>query len=132
MAVPAPVPSRLPANDPQSAGTTRAHLRLVAHEAGLTTAERQAVEIGRDDAFRFGWDAGLVGGRAGRRLMAALAGFVGIRGVMPLADDRLEKLRLFAAMMRRDDRRVHDLGEELRAGGLSAAALHEAITLALG
>lgn len=130
MAVPVPVQSRLPANDPQSAA--RPHLRLVPHAAGLVAAERQAVEIGRDDAFRFGWDAGFADGGAGRRLIMALARCIGLKGVKPLADERLEKLRLFAAMMRRDDRRVHDLGEELRAGGLSAAALHEAITLALG
>jgi hypothetical protein len=115
-------------SDAPSAPAKRSHLRLVPRVAGLTAAERQAVEIGRDDAFRYGWDAGVRPSRW-TRLVARLTG---IRSVMPLADARLEALRLFAAMMRRDDRRVHDLADALLEDGLAEAALHQAVALALG
>jgi hypothetical protein len=120
------------ANDEQQGLPARAHLRLVPSIGGLTPGERHAVEIGRDDAFRFGWDAGLAGAGLPRRLIGALARFTGIKGVVPLADQRLEKLRLFTSMMRRRDRRVDAMGDDLLADGLTPAALHEAIALALG
>ncbi|MDO6414916.1 hypothetical protein Q4F19_11035 [Sphingomonas sp. BIUV-7] len=120
------------ANDVQPAlSSARPHLRLVEAAPGLTAGERQAVEIGRDDAFRHGWDAGLADRTPGRRLVAAIARWLGIQGVMPLADPRLERLRLFAAMMRRDDRRVHAMADLLRQDGINPAALHQAIALAL-
>jgi hypothetical protein len=87
----------------------RPHLRLVPVELGLSAAERQAAEIGRDDAFRHGLPA-----------------------VTPLADERLERIRLFASMMRRDDRRVHAQAEVLLAEGLSRTALRQVIDVALG
>jgi hypothetical protein len=104
------------------------HLRLVPSSGRLTPTERQAVEIGRDDAFRLGWDAGLSRTNWVHRVIARLTG---IHGATPLADARLEKLRLFAAMMRRDDRRMHAVADELVAEGLSQGALHQAIALAL-
>jgi hypothetical protein len=110
----------------------RPHLRLVPAIGGLTPSERQAAEIGRDDAFRFGWDAGLAGSGLLHGMIGALARLTGIKSVIPLADGRLEKLRLFTAMMRRDDRRVHAMGDDLLADGLTPAALREAIALALG
>lgn len=111
---------------------TRPQLRLVPPLPGLTPAERLAVEIGRDDAFRLGWDAGLAASgwqRGWRRLLVRMTGW---QVATPLADARLETLRLFAGMMRRDDRRLHGLAEELLAKGLSKVALREAIGVALG
>jgi hypothetical protein len=109
----------------------RPHLRLVPTIGGLTPGERQAVEIGRDDAFRFGWDVGLPGSGLLQGMIGAVARLTGIKSVVPLADGRLEKLRLFAAMMRRGDQRVHAMGDDLLADGLTPAALREVIVLAL-
>ncbi|WP_293972323.1 hypothetical protein [Sphingomonas sp.] len=119
------------AND-DHAPVARPRLRLVPAAPGLSAMERQAVEIGRDDAFRPGWDASIAAPSWAERVATFLARTRrGMRAVVPLADPRLEKLRLFASMMRRDDRRLHDLADALLADGLSSVALHEAIGLAL-
>lgn len=119
------------AHEPWPSAPARPRLWLVPAAPGLSPSEQQAVEIGREDAYRLGWDASVAGTSLKRRLIAALSRLTGIEGVIPLADTRLEKLRLFASMMRRDDRRVHALGEHLLADGLSPKALHQAIGLAL-
>jgi hypothetical protein len=112
-------------------GTELPLLRLVPAEAGLSAAERQAAEVGRTDAFRYGWDAGLARATWRRHLVALVSRVTGLRGVTPLADGRLEKIRLFAAMMRRDDRRLHTIADELIAEGLSRTALRQVIDVAL-
>ena len=99
--------------------------------ARLAAAERGVALLARTDAARFGWDgaprrAGLSG--ALRRL------FVGLTGIEPvpaLADPRLERLRLFACMMRRGDARAGPLAEALLHDGFAEAALREAVELAL-
>jgi hypothetical protein len=113
------------------AAPARPVLQLVPPSPGLSPAERQAVEIGRDDAFRHGWN-GSAGASWKRRFLALFGRATGVTGVTPLADRRLEKLRLFASMMRRDDRRLHDTADELLADGLNPFALHQAIRIALG
>ena len=112
-------------------GPARPVLRLVPPLPGLSAAERQAVEIGRDDAFRHGWNASAAPSLR-RRFLALFGRATGLPGVTPLADARLEKLRLFASMMRRDDRRLHETADELLADGLNPFALHQAIRIALG
>jgi hypothetical protein len=115
-------------SDRPTRSPSQPHLRLVPSAGRLTPTERQAVEIGRDDAYRLGWDAGLSRATWAKRLISRLTG---IHGATALADQRLEKLRLFAAMMRRDDRRMHAVADELLVDGLSQGALHQAIALAL-
>jgi len=110
----------------------RPHLRLVPVELGLSAAERQAAEIGRDDAFRHGWDASIARTAWRRRLGGLFVRMTGLPAVTPLADERLERIRLFASMMRRDDRRVHAQAEVLLAEGLSRTALRQVIDVALG
>lgn len=107
-------------------------LRLVPRAERLNGAEQQAVRIGRGDAFRYGWDAGRARGPWQRRCATLLLRLTGLRPVTPLADPRLERLRLFACMMRRDDRGAEAMAAELLADGMSSDALHHAIALALG
>jgi hypothetical protein len=112
-------------SDRPSRSPSQPHLRLVPPAGRLTPTERQAVEIGRDDAYRLGWDAGLARTTWINRLIARLTG---IHGATALADQRLEKVRLFAAMMRRDDRRIHAAGPtRCWPMGSARTALHQAI-----
>ena len=110
---------------------SRPHLRLVARTEGLTRREQDAVAVGRRDALAFGWDASLPRSPVRRAAAALFTRLTGIEGVTPFADERLELLRLFACMMRRDDRRADDIATRLLANGVSPEALHHAITLAL-
>jgi hypothetical protein len=106
-------------------------LRFALSDHGLTAREAHAVETGRRDAFRLGWDASLPRSAFRRRLAALFTRLTGIESARPFADERLELLRLFACMMRRDDRRSGDTAERLLLLGVTPAALHQAIARAL-
>jgi hypothetical protein len=99
--------------------------------AGLSPTERHAVSVGRADAFRMGWDASLPTAAWRRALARLFTRVTGIEPLAPFADARLEALRLFACMIRRDDRRTDAQAARLVAAGFSPAALHQAVGLAL-
>ena len=127
-------PQRRFVADPRPANDTAPAIRKVAPSLdarGLDDREVHAVAVGRADAFRYGWSASPRSSGIGRRLTSWIATLAGVRRVTPFADERLEALRLFACMMRRDDRRIDDLAARLLAAGFSQAALHQATNLAL-
>lgn len=100
--------------------------------ATLGRTEIAAVMTGRADATRFGWEA-TAPARAWRRVATRLlVRLTGADQVRPFADARLEKLRLFAAMIARNDRRGDAMSAELLGLGFTPAMLHQAIRLALG
>ena len=114
--------------DPASAGPMHGD---GAHLAPLNPLELSAAMLARTDAGRYGWDASS-SSRGKGRLRDLLARVTGIKGVTPLADARLEKLRLFACMVRRGDPRMGAVGDDLRGMGYRPQALRHVMTLALG
>ncbi len=126
-ACPALVHDRLPAPQPRP----RPQLRLVTVMPRLSPAEAEAVMIGRGDMGRWGWD-GSAPQSPLRRLAARIFTWAtGIRGVAPLADERLEAFRLFACMVRCNDRRSDAAAARLTALGVHPDVLLQAIRLAL-
>lgn len=105
--------------------------RLVSTTGALTASEVQAVLIGRGDASRYGWDGSAPHSPLRRLARRVFARLTGIREVTLLADERLETLRLFACMMRRNDRRAEQVAEQLTLMGMSPGALYQAVGLAL-
>lgn len=123
-----PFPSDAPLVDAPAGGAD-----IVAFPSARTLSDREAhaVAVGRADAFRLGWDASLPRSRVRRAIGRWLVLVTGVRPATGFADERLEELRLFAGMMRRDDRRADAVAERLLRLGYSRAALRQAITLAL-
>jgi hypothetical protein len=97
----------------------------------LSAREQQAIDVGRQDAGRFGWDASLPKGALRQRLMNWIVSVTGLERARPFADQRLELLRLFACMIRRGDRRLAATSEQLLLLGVGPVALHQAIARAL-
>lgn len=98
----------------------------------LDPAERTIVLLARADSRRFGWDAAPPRSHAAAALRRLFVGLTGIATVAPLADPRLERLRLFACMMRNGDARADAMAERLMLDGYGESALREAVGLALG
>ena len=99
----------------------------LAHAAGqpLSDLERRVVRLGRADAAR--------GSPAGARLPALRRLFGSVTGIhhaQPLAEERLEKLRLYACAVHRGDACAPAIAAELRTLGFSADALGTAMALA--
>ncbi|USI75180.1 hypothetical protein [Sphingomonas morindae] len=98
----------------------------------LTELEILALRIGYDEAFRPGWEDSLSSILAASpsffiRLLSTLAWLTGTPRVLPLANERLDMLRLLASALRRGDHRVGELMDRLLALGISRTALDAAI-----
>lgn len=70
-------------------------------------------------------DRGLVGEPRFPRLRKLFEMLTGTPGIQRLADERLEKLRLFVCMKRRGDRRAEILASDLLAMGFVPVALRK-------
>ncbi|MFS0738088.1 hypothetical protein ABC347_13645 [Sphingomonas sp. 1P06PA] len=98
----------------------------------LTPLEWRVVMLARREADRFGAAAIGSGSAAGRWLGRAWARMTGQEGVRRLADDRLEALRQFVCLARRNDRRLCAAATGLAALGFAPAAIELARAAALG
>ena len=87
---------------------------------GITPLEWRVVVLATRDADRGAWQAAEPRFRRLRRVFEALTGW---QGVQRLADERLEKLRLFICMKRRGDCRAENLASSLVALGFQPATL---------
>jgi hypothetical protein len=97
----------------------------------LSARDEQALDVGRQDAGRFGWDASLPKGFLRRTIAEWIVKVTGLERARPFADERLELLRLFACMMRRGDRRLAGIADRLLILGVGPTALHQAVARAL-
>ena len=88
--------------------------------SALSPLEWQVVLLATRDADRGGWLAGEPRFPRLRRLFEWLTG---TRGIQRLADERLEKLRLFICMKRRGDKRAASVAGDLIAMGFVPVAL---------
>lgn len=109
--------------------TPRAGNTEVTDEIALSPLEAVVVEIGCKDASRTGWDASFQPSRT-QRIKCLFRSVTGARSVTPLADERLELLRLLACTIRRNDPRSEGLIQRLVDRGMKPAALVEAISRA--
>jgi hypothetical protein len=94
--------------------------RMTAADRAISPLEWRVVLLARRDADRPGWETSATRFPWLRRMIEALTG---LGGVPRLADQRLEKLRLFICMRRRGDSRAEAVGAELVAMGLAPLAL---------
>lgn len=100
--------------------------------AVLTPLEWRVVMLARREADRFGAAAIGSGNAAGRWLGRVWSRVTGREGVRRLADDRLEALRQFVCLARRNDRRLCAAATGLAALGFAPAAIELARTAAIG
>ena len=100
-------------------------------QSRLDTQEVHAVVAGRRDAHRLNWDASLPQGRMRKLARRWLRRLTGLEEARPFASERLEALRLFACMLRRDDRRAFAVADRLQTLGLTQTALREAVGITL-
>ncbi len=94
--------------------------RTQAMEPVISPLEWRVVLLAARDADRRGWEAGA---RRFPMLGKLFEIFTGSRGIQRLADERLEKLRLFICMKRRGDRRADVVAGDLLAMGFVPVAL---------
>ena len=106
-------------------------LAVASEKAYLTVEELNAIAVGRADATGYVWHASLPSSVLKRQIRRFVRLLTGIEGANPLANERLEKLRLFACMLRRGDRRFDGFAAELIEQGYQPRALHQAIRAAL-
>ena len=115
--------------DPASCGPTV--VASTAAPTGLSKGEIDAATIGRADAARYGWDAAVPRSQVRRLFGRLLFALTGIEKARPLADQRLELIRLFSCMIRRGDRRASGIAADLLGLGYTQQALHQALVIAL-
>lgn len=89
-------------------------------EPAISDIEWQVALLARRDVVRGGWQADRPRLPRLSRLIELLTGLSGVRG---LANERLEKLRLFLCMTIRGDRRAEIAAAELIAMGYAPLAL---------
>jgi hypothetical protein len=93
---------------------------------GLTDCERTVVVIGYAEAFRRGWQASRPTSGFGRRVLNLIQWWGGQQRITPLANTRLELLRLFACTLRRCDPRSSEIEARLIALETTSIAIREA------
>jgi hypothetical protein len=93
---------------------------------GLTDLERTVVVIGHAEAFRRGWQASRPTSSFGRRVFDLMQWWDGRQRITPLANARLELLRLFACTLSRRDTRSSEIEHRLIALGTTLIAMREA------
>jgi hypothetical protein len=116
--------------DPDEVVSATDILPLSTIEPSLTPLERLIVEIGKSEAFHYRWSGRAPSHPIVRRFLRIADFVAGRRPVRPLADKQLERLRLLACLVQRDDPSFERCAERLIAGGLSIAAVNEAINRA--
>jgi hypothetical protein len=105
---------------PTASGEIQQQLRV--DETAITPLEWRIAMLAARDADCHGWDASAPRFPRVRRLFELLTG---ARGIQRLADERLEKLRLFLCMKRRGDKRADEVATDLFAMGFVPVALRK-------
>ena len=101
--------------------------QVQAGDATISPLEWRVALLAAHDAERGGWEVAVSRFPRLRRLFELLTG---AGGIQRLADERLEKLRLFLCMKRRGDRRAEILAGDLLAMGFVPVALRKLETVA--